>query len=94
MPKPVFLVVSEKMSKRYLNGGLQSSFSFIFGFSIKTVNISAVGFQKSPIDSKKIMRYSNHPTINPKPPMKTIMIYPSILSAFFTKYTPTLSHDG
>lgn len=37
LPKPVFLVVSVKMSKRYLKGGLQSSFSFIFGFSISPV---------------------------------------------------------
>jgi hypothetical protein len=49
LPQPVFLMVSMMMSKRYLKGGLSSSFSVIFGRSISPENISLVGFQKSPI---------------------------------------------
>ncbi len=43
------------MSKRYLKGGLLSSFSLIFGFSIRAVNMSAVGFQKSLMAQFKLL---------------------------------------
>jgi len=33
----------------YLNGGFERSFSVILGFSISPENMSAVGFQKSPM---------------------------------------------
>jgi hypothetical protein len=55
LAKPVFLVTAVKMSKRYLKGGLQSNFSFMVGLSIKELNMSAVGFQKSPIALSKIL---------------------------------------
>jgi len=37
------------ISKIYLNGGFERSFYVILGFSISPENMSAVGFQKSPI---------------------------------------------
>ena len=33
----------------YLNGGFERSFSVILGFSMSPENMSAVGFQKSPM---------------------------------------------
>lgn len=42
---PVFLVVSVMMSKRYLNGGLERSFSDMRGLSMRASNRSEVVFQ-------------------------------------------------
>jgi len=53
LAKPVFLVTAVKMSNRYLKGGLHSNFSFMVGFSMRELNISAVGFQKSPMHFQK-----------------------------------------
>lgn len=48
--KLVFLDVYIMISKIYLNGGFESNFSVILGFSISPEYMSAVGFQKSAID--------------------------------------------
>lgn len=42
------------MSKRYLKGGLMRRRSLILGLSMRAVNRSAVGFQKSPINNSKM----------------------------------------